>query len=152
MFNKVTDKFFGPEAKAQADAYNAMAAAERQTEALLNVKREVAANPLLAAPYGGATGYVDPSSAVKPSRPGDTPPRQFVGKTLTTLQATLQTYIQERELLAKDIAKLSEELSQLDEAIAAVQAAYDRLKPSPSDEIAIDQAALEHELNGVGKE
>ena len=122
-----------------------------------NPKREVGANPLFAAPYGngassdmyaeGAKLASGETSAPKPTRPGDTPPRAFVGKTLDQLKKTQESYVAERDLLAKDIQKLTEEHSQVIRSLAAINAAIASLE---APEVQVDTQKLEAELANVG--
>lgn len=87
-----------------------------------------------------ATMGEGPGSASRPTRPGDTPARQFVGSTLESLNKILANYSTERDLLRKDIAKLQEEERQVVQTLEAVSAAISMLeKParqSPADRIA----------------
>ena len=83
----------------------------------------------------------------KPSRPGDTPPRAFVGKTLDQLKKTQESYVAERDLLAKDIQKLTEEHSQVIRSLAAISAAISSLE---APEAQVDMQQLEDELTNVG--
>lgn len=119
-----------------------------------NPKREVGANPLLAAPYGNdapgvmyTEGAKLASGETKPTRPGDTPPRAFVGKTLDQLKKTQESYVAERDLLAKDIQKLTEEHSQVIRSLAAINAAIASLE---APEVQVDTQKLEAELANVG--
>lgn len=152
----IKNMILGAGVNTQTKAHDPVAAAEGQAATLLNVKREIAAAPFLAASYGhpGAKpeDFVNVAATpAKPARPGDTPARAFVGKTLTQLHQTYESYRVERELLNKDIQKLQEEHSQISASIDALQAAINALS-AHEPEVAIDQTALEHELNGVGKE
>jgi len=106
-------------------------------------KREVGANPLLAAPYGSS----GETSTPKPTRPGDTPPRAFVGKTLDQLKKTQESYVAERDLLAKDIQKLTEEHWQVIRSLTAINAAIASLE---APEVQVDTQKLEDELANVG--
>ena len=119
-----------------------------------NPKREVDANPLLAAPYGSVTpsnmyaeGAKLASGDTKPTRPGDTPPRAFVGKTLDQLKKTQESYVAERDLLAKDIQKLTEEHWQVIRSLTAINAAIASLE---APETQVDMQKLEDELTNVG--
>jgi septal ring factor EnvC (AmiA/AmiB activator) len=96
---------------------------------------------------GGAKLASGETSAPKPARPGDTPPRAFVGKTLDQLNKTLESYSTERDLLAKDIQKLTEEHSQVVRSLAAISAAISSLE---APEAQVDMQKLEDELSNVG--
>lgn len=81
-----------------------------------------------------------------PSRPGDTEPRQFVDRTLDTLNKTLTSYSTERDLLAKDIAKLNNEYAQLETSLDAIKAAIDKLSQQATPVEAAVAQALEAEF------
>lgn len=108
--------------------------------------RDVYKAAALSAPYGhpGAKSedFANVAAPTRlPSRPGDTEPRQFVGRTFDTLNKTLTSYNTERDLLAKDIAKLNDEHLQLEASIDAIKVAIDKLGGIPSPvETAVAQA------------
>lgn len=104
---------------------------------------------------GGAKLASGETSAPKPTRPGDTPPRQFVGKTHDQIEATLNTYEDELASLNRDITKLEEERMQITRSINALRAAMNHLSGSfsPEEDEALYNSAVkatEVELSNAG--
>jgi len=76
-------------------------------------------------PVATPTTRKAPEGAKPPrtGRPGEEPPKDYIGTSRGVLNKTLDTYHHELALLDKDIAKLTEERRQLKVAIAGLDAA-----------------------------